>query len=252
MLLKDQVAIVTGAAHGQGLAVARLFSGHGARVVVADIDGDAAAAAAAMIPGSIPCRVDISSEGDVTEMVRLCIEQFGRVDSLVNNAAIGFSANSHTKMAGVVDTPVPDWERVLRVNLTGPALCSKAVLPLMAEQGRGSIINTVSINALVGLTGADAYTASKGGLGALTRSLAVDWASRGVRVNAVCPVSVDTEMIRDAVADPAVRRSIERRIPLGRLARPEEIAGATLFLASDLSSYVTGVLLPVDGGWTAQ
>lgn len=253
--LKGSVVFVTGAASGQGKATVRLFAEEGAIVIVADRHGDAAEQTADELRSAghsaMAVKVDVSDAAAVRAAFDLVVDQYGRVDVLVNNAAVGFSENSRLTMANVVDTPLEHWNAILAINLTGPALCAKAVLPLMAEQGSGVIINIASINGLVGLIGADAYTATKGGLIALTRSIAAEWSARGIRVNCICPGGVDTPMIAEILENPEAKDALSAQSPMGRLATPEEIAAVSVFLASPLAGYVNGAVLPVDGGYTA-
>lgn len=155
-------------------------------------------------------------------------------------------------MASVVRTPEADWDAILAINLKGVAMGCKHAIPIMVNQGRGVIVNIASINGIAGLTGADAYTAAKGGVVALTRVLAVDWAAKGVRVNCVCPGAVDTPMIREALNEPSFRNMVNTQIPLGRIGEPNEIAAVSLFLASDDASFLHGAIIPVDGGQVAQ
>ena len=256
MKLAGRVAVVTGGGSGQGKATCRLFAQEGASVVVADWNYESAQEVAASIADAggraVAVHVDVSREEDVMKMVDMTLNKFGRLDILFNNAGIGFSATHRYKMASIVDTPEEDWDAILAINLKGVAMCCKHTIPIMVRQGRGSIINNASINALVAMPGADAYTAAKGGVVALTRVLANDWGPKGVRVNCICPGPVDTPMIAPVLKDPQVREILETNCPLGRVASPDEIARVALFLASDDASYVNGVILPVDGGWTAR
>lgn len=254
--LAGQVAIVTGAASGQGASASRLFAKAGARVVLADRDGDGADALATELTSAgaeaAAFRVDVSRDQQVAEMVSFTVDRFGRLDILFNNAGIGFSEGSRLRMAGVVDTPEADWDEIVAINLKGVALGCKHALPVMAEQGSGAIVNNASVNGLIGLPGADAYTAAKGGVVALTRALAVEWAPRGVRVNCICPGSVATPMIGELLERPEFADYLRRRVPMRRWAEPEEIARVAVFLASPAASYINGAVIPVDGGWTAQ
>ena len=254
--LEHKVAVVTGGASGQGRAASRLFAQAGARVVVADWDEAGAIATAKEICDlgfeATAVRVDVSNEDDIRTMVETAVATYGRLDVLFNNAGVGFSSRSRFKMASVVETPAEDWDMILAINLKGVALGCKHALPIMAAQGDGVIINNASINGLVAMPGADAYTAAKGGIIALTRVLAADWGPRGIRVNCICPGAVDTPMVAEILHDEQDAEPLLRGIPLGRVAQPEELASVALFLASDASSYVNGVILPVDGGWTAQ
>lgn len=256
MKLEGKVAVVTGGGSGQGKAACLLFAKEGAAVVVADWQRESAEEVAAAISAAggraLAVHVDVSREADVIAMVDATLQSFGRLDVLFNNAGIGYSAGDRYKMASVVDTPEEDWDAILAINLKGVAMGCKHAIPVMVRQGGGVIINNASINALVAMPGADAYTAAKGGIVALTRVLASDWGPKGVRVNCICPGGVDTPMIAPVLQDPQVRAAMEANCPLGRVASPEEIARVALFLASDDSSYVNGVILPVDGGWTAR
>jgi len=252
---EGKVALITGAASGQGRAAALLFAEEGARVV-SDVNGDGAEEVAGEIKGSsgeaVAVATDVSREVEVKAMIEAAIEAFGRLDVLFNNAGVGYSAADHFTMASVVETPEEDWDAVLAINLKGVAMGCKHAIPVMERQGGGAIVNNASINALVGLSGADAYTAAKGGVVSLTRVLAVDWGPKGIRVNCMCPGGVDTPMIAPAIADEAVLGFMRESTPLGRLARAEETARVALVLASEEASYLNGAVFPVDGGWTAR
>jgi meso-butanediol dehydrogenase / (S,S)-butanediol dehydrogenase / diacetyl reductase len=254
--LEGKVAVITGAASGQGRAAARLFAREGARVVVADLNDEGAQEVVRDITDSggeaATARVDVSREAEVEDMIRQAVEEFGRLDVLFNNAGVGYSASDRMKMASVVETPEKDWDAILAINLKGVAMGCKHAIPIMEEQGGGAIVNNASINALVGLPGADAYTAAKGGIVSLTRVLAVDWGPKNIRINCICPGGVETPMIAPVLSDEQVLSLMRESTPLGRLARPEEIAQVALFLASDEASYLNGAILPVDGGWTAR
>ncbi|MEW6636816.1 MAG: SDR family oxidoreductase [Actinomycetota bacterium] len=256
MRLEGKVALITGAASGQGQASAKLFASEGAKVVVADIEENGAQRTVEEIKGAggeaIAVQVDVSREPEVQAMIGRVVEEYGRLDILFNNAGVGYSASGRMKMASVVETPERDWDAILAINLKGVAMGCKHAIPVMEEQGGGAIINNASINALVGLPGADAYTAAKGGVVALSRVLAVEWGPKGIRVNCICPGGVDTPMIAPAISDERVMQSMQQNTPLGRLARPEEIANVALFIASEEASYLNGAIVPVDGGWTAH
>jgi meso-butanediol dehydrogenase / (S,S)-butanediol dehydrogenase / diacetyl reductase len=251
MRFTDKVAIVTGGASGQGRETCRLFAAEGAHVLVADWNKVQAEALAKEI-GGLAVQVDVSKEREVKAMIDVATQTFGRLDILINNAGVGFSESGRFPMASVVDTPEEAWDAILAINLKGVAMGCKHAIPVMSAQGRGAIVNIASINALVGVKGADAYTASKGGVVALTRILAVDWARKGIRVNCVCPGAVDTPMIRGVLEDQSIVDAINRRIPIGRVAQPNEIAHASLFLASEDASFINGAIIPVDGGQTAE
>ena len=245
--LQDRVAIVTGGGSGIGLATVRRFAEEGARVVVVDVSDESGRAAAEEVDG-LYIRCDVTDEDQVEAMVGRAKETYGSVDIAFNNAGI-----SPPDDDSILDTGLDAWRRVQEVNLTSVYLCCKAVLPYMRAQGRGSIINTASFVAVMGAaTSQISYTASKGGVLAMSRELGVQFAREGIRVNALCPGPVDTPLLRELFAkDPerAARRLVH--IPVGRFADPTEIANAVLFLASDESSFVTASTFLVDGGISA-
>jgi NAD(P)-dependent dehydrogenase (short-subunit alcohol dehydrogenase family) len=253
--LAGRIALITGAASGVGLSAAELFATAGATVVLADRQFEAGSAAATRLADAghqaLAVAVDIADEDSVESMVGVTVERFGQVDVLFNNAGIGPSSGRTHTMANVVDTPASAWDAILAINLKGPALVSRHVIPHMRRTGGGSIINNSSINALVAVPGADAYTAAKGGVVALTRAMAVEWAPFGIRVNCLCPGPIDTPMNAPWLGDADKRSFLESSVPLGRVARPEEVAQVALFLASEAASYLTGAIIPVDGAWTA-
>jgi NAD(P)-dependent dehydrogenase (short-subunit alcohol dehydrogenase family) len=251
MRLKDKVAIITGGGSGFGEVTARLFAREGAAIMLADINGEAAQSVADSITsegGQVGwARADVTSSSSVEAMVQAALNRFGRVDILFNNAGIeGFGT--------VVDTDENAWERIFAVHVRGTYLCSKYALPAMIEGRRGgSVVNVSSVAGLVGIRNMTAYSAAKGAILSMTRSMAVDFAQYGVRVNCVAPGTTMTPMGQrlvegDTPEQLALRMS---RYPLNRFGRPEEIANAVLFLASDESSYATGSCLVVDGGLTA-
>jgi NAD(P)-dependent dehydrogenase (short-subunit alcohol dehydrogenase family) len=237
MRLQGKVCVITGARGGIGTASAAVFAREGARVVGVDVVDGA--------PGELSLRVDVTDEQQVIEMYKRVLEQFGRIDVLFNNAGI-----SPPEDASVLDTPLDAWERVQEVNLRSVFLCCKHGIPHLLAMGGGSVINTASFVAVMGAaTSQISYTASKGGVLALSRELGVEFARRGVRVNALCPGPVDTPLLQELYAsDPekAARRLVH--VPIGRFARAEEIANGALFLASDESSFVTASTFLVDGG----
>jgi NAD(P)-dependent dehydrogenase (short-subunit alcohol dehydrogenase family) len=242
--LQDRTAIITGGAGGIGLATARRFAEEGANVVVADMDDEKGGAAAEEVGGSyVHC--DVTDADQVDAMVAHAVQTYGGVDVAFNNAGI-----SPPDDDSILDTGIDAWRRVQDVNLTSVYLCCKAVIPHMRERGRGSIINTASFVAVMGAaTSQISYTASKGGVLAMSRELGVQFAREGIRVNALCPGPVDTPLLRELFAsDPerAARRMVH--IPMGRFADAVEIANAVLFLASDESSFVTASTFLVDGG----
>jgi NAD(P)-dependent dehydrogenase (short-subunit alcohol dehydrogenase family) len=239
MRLQGKVCVVTGASGGIGAATADLFRSEGAQVAGVDLRDGAT--------GDIALQADLTDEEQVRGLYAEVHERLGRIDVLFNNA--GISPNDD---ASVLDTSLEVWERVQNANLRSVFLCCKHGIPHLLESGGGSVINTASFVAVMGAaTSQIAYTASKGGVLALSRELGVEFARRGVRVNALCPGPVDTPLLQELYAkDPeqAARRLVH--LPMGRFARAEEIAQAALFLASDDSSYVTASTFLVDGGLT--
>lgn len=249
--LEGKVAIVTGAGSGIGRVASELFADEGAAVVAADVDGGAAESTAESISASggraDAVEVDVTDEEQVAAMVETATMAFGGLHVMFNCAGI-FPDDD----GGVTDTPLDTWDRVIRVNLKGVFLCCRAGLPALEASGGGSIVNVASFVALMGAATAQvAYTASKGGVLAFTRELAVEVARRGVRANSICPGPINTPLLANLLADPVRRERRLVHIPMGRLGQPEEIAKAALFLASDDSSFMTGAALVVDGGITA-
>jgi NAD(P)-dependent dehydrogenase (short-subunit alcohol dehydrogenase family) len=242
--LQDRVAVVTGAGSGIGLATARRLAAEGARVVCVDLDEGAGSAAAAEVEGLF-VRADVTDEAAVQSVYAETVDTYGAVDVAFNNAGI-----SPPEDDSILQTGLDAWERVQRVNLTSVYLCCKHVIPHMQRQGHGSIINTASFVAVMGAaTSQISYTASKGGVLAMSRELGVQFAREGIRVNALCPGPVNTPLLEELFAsDPerAARRLVH--IPMGRFAEATEIAAAVAFLASDDSSFVTASTFLVDGG----
>jgi NAD(P)-dependent dehydrogenase (short-subunit alcohol dehydrogenase family) len=235
--LEGKVCVITGAAGGIGGATAALFQREGATVVGADVSESA--------PGDLSLQVDITREDQVVDMYARAREAFGRIDVLFNNAGIAPGDD-----LSAIETTVEAWERVQDANLKGVFLCCKHGIPHLLDTGGGSVINTASFVAVMGAaTSQISYTASKGGVLALSRELGIEFARRDVRVNALCPGPVDTPLLRELFAkDPeqAARRLVH--VPMGRFARAEEIAQGALFLASDEASYVTASTFLIDGG----
>ncbi|HLJ66791.1 MAG TPA: glucose 1-dehydrogenase [Chloroflexota bacterium] len=249
--LEGKVAIITGGASGIGRESAILFAGEGARVVVADLDpaggGETVDAVTAAGGDAAFVRVDVSRAGDVEDMVAAAEERFGCVNVIFNNAGIFPDSDG-----SVVATPEDVWDAVIDVNLKGVFLGCKYGVPALLRAGGGSIINTASFVALVGsATSQIAYTASKGGVLAMTREIAVEFARRNIRANAICPGPVDTPLLRAILSVPEERQRRMVHVPSGRPALAREIAQAALFLASDESSYVNGATFTVDGGLTS-
>ncbi|HEU5476048.1 MAG TPA: 3-oxoacyl-ACP reductase [Actinophytocola sp.] len=244
MRLRDRIAVVTGAASGIGLATARRFAAEGAFVVAVDLTTDAIEELAKELGGAaITC--DVTDEAAVAALFDAVCGEHGRVDIAFNNAGI-----SPPEDDSILTTGIEAWERVQRVNLTSVYLCCKYAIPHMLRQGNGSVINTASFVAVMGAaTSQISYTASKGGVLAMSRELGVQFARQGVRVNALCPGPVNTPLLKELFAkDPerAARRLVH--VPMGRFAEPEEIAAAVAFLASDDASFITASAFLVDGG----
>ncbi len=244
--LRDRVAIITGGASGIGLATAHRFAAEGARVVIADLD-EATGQRAADDVGGVFRTVDVADEASVNALFDGVAAELGAVDIAFNNAGISPADDD-----SIETTELPAWDRVQDVNLKSVYLCSRAALRHMVPAGRGSIINTASFVALLGsATSQISYTASKGGVLAMTRELGVQFARQGIRVNALCPGPVNTPLLQELFAkDPerAQRRLVH--VPVGRFAEPEEMAAAVAFLASDDASFITATAFVVDGGIT--
>jgi len=242
--LQDRIAVITGAGSGIGLASARRMAAEGAKVVAVDID-KAVGQAAADETGGMFIAADVSSEEDVRRVFDDVAREFGRIDIAFNNAGI-----SPPEDDSILTTGIDAWRRVQEINLTSVYLCCKYVIPHMQRHGKGSIINTASFVAVLGAaTSQISYTASKGGVLAMSRELGVQFAREGIRVNALCPGPVNTPLLRELFAkDPerAARRLVH--VPVGRFAEPEEIAAAVAFLASDDASFITASQFLVDGG----
>ncbi|MBI3751153.1 MAG: glucose 1-dehydrogenase [Chloroflexi bacterium] len=253
MRLQDKVTIITGGASGMGRVAARMFAAEGAKVVVADVTAQAAQSVVDEVTAAggtaIAVVADVSKEADAKRMIDETIAAFGRVDVLYNNAGIMPEADH-----SVIDTSVEDWDRVMAVNVRGVFLGCKYAIPKMVEQGSGSVINISSFVALMGCSNPqDAYTASKGAVLALTKSLAVQFAPRGVRTNAICPGPVETPLLMDwLVKDEDAKRIRLARNPTGRFGKPEEIVFMAMYLASDESRWTNGAAMVVDGGITVN
>jgi NAD(P)-dependent dehydrogenase (short-subunit alcohol dehydrogenase family) len=249
--LDGKVALITGGAGGMGMIASKLFAAEGARVVLTDVADDAGEAVAKEIEAeggeAAYVHADVSSEADARSMVSSAVERFGGLHVLYNNAGVMLPDDG-----SVHSTEESIWDRTLAINVKGVAFGCKYGVPAMIESGGGSIINVASFVAWLGAaTSQTAYTASKGAVLAMTREIAVEYARRGIRCNALCPGPIDTPLLAELLADPAHRQRRFVHIPMGRLGKAEELAKASLFLASDDSSYMTGASLIVDGGITA-
>jgi NAD(P)-dependent dehydrogenase (short-subunit alcohol dehydrogenase family) len=247
--LDGRVALITGAASGIGRASARLFAEAGARVVAADIDRQGAEETAALVAQAggegLAVEVDVADASSVRAMVARTVERFGRLDIAHNNAGIMGAG------ADIVDMDDDVWQRGIDVMLTGVFLCMKHEIPHMLEQGRGAVVNTSSGAGLIGFPGQANYVAAKHGVIGLTRAAALEYVTRGVRVNAICPGTARSRMVDEWMQGSAeAEAEVAALHPIGRIAEPEEIARAAVWLASDAASFVVGVALPVDGGYT--
>jgi NAD(P)-dependent dehydrogenase (short-subunit alcohol dehydrogenase family) len=253
MRLQGKVALITGAGMGMGREAALLFAEHGARIAVCDIDPATGQETVALVERAggeaLFARADVGVEADVARAVETTVRTWGGLHILYNNAGVLWKDRDRS----VIETTETNWDRVMAINLKGPFFTTKHAIPPMIRGGGGSIINVGSVSALCGFTVAqDAYTSAKGALISLTKSLAVQFARHRIRCNIIHPGITETPLQAPYLADPATRRAFEASIPLGRIARPREIACVALFLASDESSYMTGAELIVDGGFTAM
>ena len=248
--LKDKVALITGGSRGMGAAEARMFADEGAHVVIADIlENEGRKTASEIASSGARCifrQLDVLKASECDSVIGTAISIFGKLDILVNNAGV-------TSRMMLLDTSEPEWDRVMDINTKGTFLGIKAAIPAIRSSGGGSIIN---ISSQMGLVGADfispQYQASKGAVRLLTKSVAIQYASDNIRCNSIHPAPIETDMTADVRQDPDAFQDMLRRIPMGRYGKPEEVAYAVLYLASDESSFVTGSELVVDGGWTAQ
>ena len=246
-----KVALITGAAAGMGLATAQAFAKAGATVVLADFNEKAVTAAAQKLATAgykaLAVRCDVSDDAQVAEMVQRTVAEFGRLDAAFNNAGV------MAHIAPIAESSRDDWDRVIGVNLRGVWSCMQHELRVMERQGSGAIVNNASVGALTGNPGIASYIASKHGVVGLTRSAALEYIKRGIRVNAVNPGLIDTQVARDVVnGDEQAYAEIAKHVPIGRAGRPEEIASTVLWLCSPAASYIVGHALTVDGGMTVQ
>jgi NAD(P)-dependent dehydrogenase (short-subunit alcohol dehydrogenase family) len=251
--LQDKVTVITGAGSGMGRVAARMFAAEGARLILADVSPETAEDAAREVREAggkaIGVAADVSRETDAEAMIDAAVDAYGRLDVLYNNAGV-MPAADHS----VVDTDVDTWDKVMAVNVRGVFLGCKHAIPHMIESGGGSIVNIASFVALVGCSvPQDAYTASKGAVLSLTRSLAVQFGPNGIRTNAICPGPIETPLLMDwLVKDEEAKRIRLARNPTGRFGKPEEIVAMAVYLASDESRFTNGASLVVDGGITVN
>jgi NAD(P)-dependent dehydrogenase (short-subunit alcohol dehydrogenase family) len=253
MRLDQRIAVITGAGSGIGREMALLFAREGAKILAADLNGAAAEETASMVEAAggtcVSMAVDASLPADVEGMIARAVERYGRVDILCNNAGIG-------SITDVVDCDPDEWDRVMTVNVKSVYLGCKYAIPRMIEQGGGVIVNTASVAGMVGIVKRASYSASKGAVIALTRQVAIEYVEQGIRVNCICPGTVDSPWVGrllDQTDDPvAARSNLVARQPMGRLGTPQEIAKAALYLASDDAAFITGTGLVIDGGLTAR
>lgn len=247
----NKVAVVTGAQRGIGYVIAARFVAEGASVVLADINNASSQVQLLSANGGVAMIVqtDVTRDADVKQLVAQALSRFGHIDIWVNNAGIEFAKT-------VVDTSEDEWDQLMAVNLKGVFLCSRAVLPGMIERGHGVVINVASELGLVGENRVAAYCASNGGVVMQSKAMALDHGPSGIRINSLCPGPITTDLLEDVFAaspDPEkMRRSFEELTALKRLGRPEDVAAAAVFLASDDSAFTAGTELVVDGGWTAH
>lgn len=250
-ILDNKVALVTGAASGIGRQSALAFARAGAKVVVSDITVDGGEETVDMIKNAggeaFFVKADVSNQADVQALVDKTVETYGRLDCAHNNAGI------EGILGPCMDCTEENWDRTIAINLTGVFYCCKAELAQMLKQGGGAIVNTASVAGLVGFAGIPAYTASKHGVNGLTKQIALDYAKENIRINSVCPGVIQTPMIdRFTGGDPEAIKAFTATEPVGRLGQPEEIAAAVVWLCTDEASFVTGINMPVDGGFIAQ
>jgi NAD(P)-dependent dehydrogenase (short-subunit alcohol dehydrogenase family) len=248
--LTGRIAVITGAASGIGAACARRFAAEGAKIAGLDVqkpvDDSWDRVVAASPDSTFREGLDVRDEARVEAAIRAVRERYGRIDALVNAAGVGGGGLAH-------ELSVDEWDRVVDINLKGSFLVAKHVLRAMVEQGSGSIVHVASVEGLEGMSGSLPYNASKGGVVLMTKNMAIDYGAQGIRVNCVCPGLIDTPLTALLQSGPlqAVRDQMKSWHVLDRLGRPEEVANCALFLASDEASFVTGLALVVDGGWTA-
>ncbi len=247
----DRVALVTGAAYGIGRAAAIIFGNRGAKVAVADVDEEKGNETVDLIrkEGGYAyfIKTDVSQEREVEAMVRQTVEIYGSIDCALNNAGI------HKEFVSTIDFTQTDWDEMININLKSVWLCMKYEIPQMLQQGKGAIVNTSSAAGLIAAPSNPAYPASKHGVVGLTKSTGIEFARKGIRINCICPGPTRTAMHESlAAAAPQIVEMMHTKVPMGRIAEPEEVAAAAVWLCSDEASYITGHALPVDGGLVAD
>jgi NAD(P)-dependent dehydrogenase (short-subunit alcohol dehydrogenase family) len=250
MQMKNKVALITGGAAGIGRSCALQFAREGANIVIADIDQDGLEETLDLIKkenvDALYTITDVSKPEDCQAMVEKAVQKFGRLDYAVNNAGIGGEANQ------TADLSIEGWDKVVNINLNGVFYCMKYQIPAMLESEGGAIVNMASILGRVGFETASAYVASKHGVVGLTKTAALEYSARGIRVNAVGPGFIKTQMIKDLENDPDTYDMLVSRHPIGRLGESDEVAALTVWLCSDHASFITGAYYPVDGGYLVQ
>lgn len=249
MRLENKVAIVTGAGSGIGRAIAQLFAKEGAKVVVADYQETTAQETVKMIMDAggqaVSSLTDVSKADQVQAMISIAVEKFGGLDIMVNNAGVA-------TMGDVLAMDEATWQKTIDIDLKGVFLGTKYAIPEMEKRGKGKIINTASIAGIVGFAGSSAYCAAKGGVVNLTRQTALDFAKKQICINTIAPGVIETNMTAEFIKDPKMSAVLLAGIPIGRFGKPEDIAWGAVYLASDESNFMTGQVLVIDGGWTAQ
>jgi len=243
--LTGKTAIVTGASRGLGKAMALALAQAGANVVITDVMDTASAVQEIEATGAkaLGLKVDVTNQKDIDSMVKATVEKFKKIDILINNAGVYYP----TPVKDMVEN---DWDKIMNINLKGTLYCTQAVGKEMCKSKSGSIINIASIAGIMAIAQSAAYNASKAAIIMLTKTLATEWASSGIRVNAICPGIFATDMTKDMLQDKGFQQMVKAKVPMGRYATPDELMGAAVYLASSASSYTTGHALVVDGGWT--
>jgi NAD(P)-dependent dehydrogenase (short-subunit alcohol dehydrogenase family) len=254
MTLKDKIALVTGGSSGIGRASALSFAQQGAKVVVADIDEQGGLETVSLIKTAggeaTFIRTDVSNSTDVEAMVQHTVDSYGRLDCGFNNA--GAVAAHLEAISPTHEYPEENFDQVIAVNLKGIWLCMKYEIRQMLKQGGGVIVNTASALGLVGIENLSGYVASKHGVVGITKTAALEYADKGIRINAICPGYIQTPMTQDRLKDPEVQKRIQAIHPIGRVGTPKEVAETVVYLCSDAASFVTGHAMTIDGGWTAH